>query len=670
MNKLQKSDFSWHADQPDVPLKSAAEMKAFFDAPSQTLMDKTNELIGDLYGDEEKAGKISEIYDDIDLKKRLLQIEIVDLSKDIGKNFNDIRALETQDQEIQESITALEVKDQAIQNDITALEEQDQAIQNDIAMLQDMDMALSGDIAGVKSELEIKIETDIATEISPLKNSLNTQKNILDTLSDEFSFIGERKQDKLEAGENITIENNVISADAGGIHEISGIVTTAEIKEGMSKAVVGAEENEVVIMYMEGGEYTGEVSVEDGSIILKAYNADGYVTNIIIYDTNGEVYSITQEYMNDTATLNTLTPKSPRTEDTEISSWSAVQKIVRLGLASQIFEVGDQFVSIKNGGKLVWDVIGFDHDFPIDNDEVQHSMTLQLHDATGAIQFDAQEAFYYAADGLAAGTYNFTVGEHDWVASEVGKTYQFTLTQPVPANGQIVFTGSYNATMEGTNISTYASSSSTIAIETVELTAGTSGISLGTINNAAGGNFNSCQRAFLGSNNYSQSAMRQYLNSEAAAGSVWTPQSNFDRPPSWANTTAGFLHGMDADFLSVIGEVGKTTALNTVSEDEESVTTSEKFFLLSRSEGYGGNETSINEGAAYPYYSENSVLSEAGLSADSNRIKYSNKEAQYGWLRSPYADDSNSVRTVFPTGYVGKLNASISLGVAPVCCIY
>lgn len=351
-----------------------------------------------------------------------------------------------------------------------------------------------------------------------------------------------------------------------------------------------------------------------------------------------------------------------------ITSPGDIQSIVRLGLASKIFSIGDQIACQKGSTTLIWDIIGIDHDTP-SNKNLKHSLTLQLHDCIASMQFDAKEAFYYAESGLAAGTYHFTIGQHTWVPAEVGKTYQFTLTQPVPAKGQIVLAVSYNVAVEGTNISTYASSTSTTAIETVQLTAGTSGTDLGTMNNAINGNLNSCQRALLGSNNYAQSAMRQYLNSKAAAGSVWTPKSNFDRPPSWATSTAGFLNGIDEDFLAVIGEVDKVTTLNTVSDGGGSETTSEKFFLLSRSEVYGGNENNINEGAAYPYYSENSVLTAAGTGVDANRIKYRNNAAQYWWLRSPYTGGAYIVRTVGTTGYVYNYYAVNSYGVAPACCI-
>ena len=45
MHLLSETDFHWHSEQPDVPQKSAAEMKAFFDAPVRILFAKINELI-------------------------------------------------------------------------------------------------------------------------------------------------------------------------------------------------------------------------------------------------------------------------------------------------------------------------------------------------------------------------------------------------------------------------------------------------------------------------------------------------------------------------------------------------------------------------------------------------------------------------------------------------
>lgn len=330
--------------------------------------------------------------------------------------------------------------------------------------------------------------------------------------------------------------------------------------------------------------------------------------------------------------------------------------------------VGDEIVVHETASTLVWDVLGIDCDTPADS-QFTHSITLGLHDCLAGMVFDAREALFYCPDGLAAGTYNFKVTQHTWVSSDVNKTFQFTLTQAVPAGGQIVLQVSYNVTIAGSTLKTYASASATTEIETATITEGTGGTSLGDVNNAINGNTNSLQRGLLGNNRYSVSAMRQYLNSSAAAGSVWTPKHNFDRAPSWAASTAGFLNGMDEDFLSVIGEVTKVTALNTVSDGGGSETTTERFFLLSRSEVYGGNEVTGGEGAAYPYYANYSDLAAPGTGNDTNRIKYRNGSAQYWWLRSPLAGRAYYVRGVYTTGNVYNYYARGTCGVAPACCI-
>lgn len=348
-------------------------------------------------------------------------------------------------------------------------------------------------------------------------------------------------------------------------------------------------------------------------------------------------------------------------------TWKDIQRIVRRGLAPKLFSVGDQLRCKRGNETLVWDIIGIDHDIPSDK-SMTHSMTLQLHDCFTLLQYDAKEAFYYTETGLTAGTYHFTVGQHPFVDSENGKTYQFTLTYPVPAGGHLVLAAAHNASIEGTNISSYANGYSD-TVETVTLTSGTAGTNLGTVNTAANENFNSFPHAIFGSSNYAQSALKQYIGSTADEGAVWKPQTKFDRAPSWAANTAGFLCGMDENFLSVVGEVDKITALNTVSDSGGSVTASEKFFLLSCSEVYGGNNNRINEGHPYPYYSENSDLSAAGTGADSNRIKHLGGTAQNWVLRSPYTATAHSMRTVYPAGDLRVSAASASVAIAPACCI-
>jgi hypothetical protein len=351
------------------------------------------------------------------------------------------------------------------------------------------------------------------------------------------------------------------------------------------------------------------------------------------------------------------------------TSWDGVSGVVKSGLASKVFSVRDQLVTQRNGVNLIWDILGFDVDTPADP-QYQHSMTLGLHDCIASLQYDAPEAFYYCEEELPAGTYYLTFGS-SWGKVVSGKSYQFTLTQAVPAKGQLVgFSDIYNFTGT-TKVTSYASSTSTTAIETVTCTEGSSGTFLGTFKLAADGNLNSLQRAAYGSGNYKESAIRQYLNSEKAAGAVWVPQTKFDRPPSWASNTAGFLNGMDEDFLVVVGTASKVVSRDTITDGGGSDTVKDKFFLLSRREVYMGNEQStVIEGEPYPYYANYSDNASASTGNDSNRIKYySNGNAGWWWLRTPNAGSGYYVRDVGTTGYLHYYGAYHSCGVAPACII-
>ena len=84
----------------------------------------------------------------------------------------------------------------------------------------------------------------------------------------------------------------------------------------------------------------------------------------------------------------------------DIKSWAAVQEIVRAGLASKAFNIGDQLLANYNGSPVAWDVIGIDHDVPTDS-QYTHSLTIQAHNCLSNVQFDKPEALYYAEAELA-----------------------------------------------------------------------------------------------------------------------------------------------------------------------------------------------------------------------------------------------------------------------------
>lgn len=347
------------------------------------------------------------------------------------------------------------------------------------------------------------------------------------------------------------------------------------------------------------------------------------------------------------------------------TSWANVQALVRAGLASKVFSIGDQFVCQKGSSNIIWDVIGIDHDTPADR-RFTHSMTLQLHDCLPSImQLDAPEALYYAENGLSAGIYNFTIQSGYDETYGGGKTYQFTLAQAVPAKGQLTFGWAQNAQAVNAKITSY--DEDMVQIEQVSVSEGSGGTSLGTTDGNSI-NVNHIDRVRYGSNNYGESAIRQFLNSSASAGSVWEAKNKFDRPPLWNADTAGFMSDLDSDFLAVIGKSNKVTALNSLTDGGGSVTLDDKFFLLSRSEVFGGDEVgTVDEGSAYPYYSNYSDLSEADSSVDGGRTKYNGANAGTWWLRTPLTSSGYYLRYVDTTGRIGYYSAYIRLGIAPAC---
>lgn len=346
-----------------------------------------------------------------------------------------------------------------------------------------------------------------------------------------------------------------------------------------------------------------------------------------------------------------------------VESWKSVQKIVRQGLAPKIFKIGEQLTCNKGNTELVWDIIGFDHDVPVDNEFI-HSMTLQLHDCQGGKAFDESEAIIYAESEMSAGTYNFQIDSQPWYTADSGETFQFTLTNPVPAGGQIVLDTTYNQGLDGKTVKVYESSISTDIIETATISKGNGGTALGKTDGTVA-NVNHFNRAVMGYNRWIKSALRQWLNSDSTGNNWWQPQNVFDRPSSFHGTD-GFLSDLDDDFLAVIGEVTKRTAKNTAIDGGGYEDCTEKMFLLARSEVYGGEENNVNEGEPYPYYSEYSDLSGPSMKSDNNRIKYRNGDAQHWWLRTCGAGSSHT-RYVTKVGDVANNGAKYGYCVAPAC---
>ena len=108
-----------------------------------------------------------------------------------------------------------------------------------------------------------------------------------------------------------------------------------------------------------------------------------------------------------------------------------------------------------------------------------------------------------------------------------------------------------------------------------------------------------------GHNNWAHSAVRKWLNSKADAGEWWSASTATDEEPANASALAGFMSGLENDFLSVIGPIQVTTGCwaqigtDTVAWSNE--TTFDTFFLPSVEQIYGVPQNE-GEGEAFEYW--------------------------------------------------------------------
>lgn len=349
--------------------------------------------------------------------------------------------------------------------------------------------------------------------------------------------------------------------------------------------------------------------------------------------------------------------------DIDLSTWAGIQKAVRTGVAPDLIPIGTQLaVNHSVYGERLYDVVAHNY-FNSAHDKNAHTMTLMCHDVIASLQYDAPEAFYCADSELPAGTYNFTIPTSfgAWSAG----TYQFTTTGALPKGGQLALSVDGNTPLESQYVVRYESNSAINQTTQYVISLGNGGTSLGTF----GVELNHTHRVAFGSNNYKESAIRQFLNSSATLGSIWKPQTKFDRRPSWSSSVAGFAGGFDDVLLSVIGEVIVPCAANNTYESPDSTTAkgepytvTDKFYLASQTEIFGGATSIVVDNTVlFPYY-------DGATNAD--RIKYSTtSSAVHWWLRSNDPWGALHLRTVNSDGGLGSNLAHNTNGVVPMCTI-
>jgi hypothetical protein len=297
--------------------------------------------------------------------------------------------------------------------------------------------------------------------------------------------------------------------------------------------------------------------------------------------------------------------------DRASDDWLTIRQAVREGLGPFYYPEGYEFITHDsvNNQDITWVVRAHNHHQAAD-DSLIHTMTLEskytISDSSGAsikVPFDAEsKILYYATEELPAGAYYI-------IRSGGSSKRYFTLTKNLPAGGRIEADSS-------TSYSTYSTLESTEALETVTVSTTTisGATSLGTRYSGATADRNKINHDKVmtqGSNNYAQSAIRQWLNSSGDAGNWWTRQTPFDGAPEEAITLAGFLKGLPEDFVAAV-QPAIITCISPVSRfltnsldgtefnDEKSpYNVSDKFFLLSLSEI---TDTEFNDGTTLNYY--------------------------------------------------------------------
>ena len=365
-------------------------------------------------------------------------------------------------------------------------------------------------------------------------------------------------------------------------------------------------------------------------------------------------------------------------------TFTDLKRAIRAGYAKVFFDVGDQIITdyAAQDGKTYaapWDV---KH---IDDTGVYFGMHYAVPEV---MQFDAPEAVYYAETELAAGTYHIAVGAAYGDGWKAGQSIQFTLAQAVPAGGQIFIdfgANNANAPTAGRAVKTYATIGAADVIESTTTSNGTGGTELGTIgvgntSQKTNGNLNAISRVVYGNGRYSESAIRQWLNSDAASNAWWTPKNNWDRPPRAADLNcAGFLSRLPADFVKILDYNDVAVALNTMEgflTDRETVR--DRIFLPSIENMYIVPQLADAEAPAWDYYK--ALTQEAGLPGKFQQwntypiLRHYNLASANGnyasanvWLRSCYRGIANSAWLVSSNGNVNTTNAFSTLRCSPAC---
>lgn len=192
------------------------------------------------------------------------------------------------------------------------------------------------------------------------------------------------------------------------------------------------------------------------------------------------------------------------------------------------------------------------------------------------------------------------------------------------------------------------------------------------------GNSDGNRRSY-GNNRWTLSNVRQWLNSQAAAGKWYSAQHGADAPPTnanvWSNyneydAEAGFLAGFSANFIAALLTTTHTVGKATV-DGGGTESCADKIFLATCTEvGLSGDVTA---GSKLALFSDNNSrlaypTAEAVSKSEYTDGNFNVNSPWYWWLADAYASSSCSVRIVNSSGAMSWDDACRGLyGVRPLC---
>lgn len=349
-----------------------------------------------------------------------------------------------------------------------------------------------------------------------------------------------------------------------------------------------------------------------------------------------------------------------------VTDVASVAELARNGELLEVMDYGDQIAPEWVDGETHYNPamnLCHESDEVLEDQETIHGAFFEWDKALPlGVPYDEPEAIYYFDGTEAAGTYYIPISVDygaGWVA---GKAIQFTLTEAPAANDQLVINCGTNYANDPTNGRTWNvyAKGDTTSKQSGMTSNGTSGTNLGATSAVdaqhTNGKVNAPSRVVYGYARWSQSGLRQWLNSWLAAGAWWTAQNPWDRPSAVVATKAGFLAGYAEDVKRFFKPIKVVTVACNADDNVEDITY-DRVFLSSLEQMYCTPQFSGKEGEYWEYYKRLlGRTSPAPISSTYARlIKYALNaptSAQRCWRRSAARGSADSAWYVYTSGYV------------------